>query len=219
MDKKKGDQTGKQSRADGRGFPNYLLQRTDGRQQEERKVPAAFQRKDTRATGNHVPFLESRPNAYRQHQDAVAGEKTRSAQSEERMIKREERIRSSLPLYARHKSRRPFRPTELPSLWRKQEEAPQRDYDMPALKAAMRLLDRDLILLDLNPVPEGEVASDKGKKAALPGTIGTLKSRPNRALHRSLSGIMEQERVHESRKRERLHLKRNNPDGFSSYFE
>lgn len=188
-------------------FPNHLIQRPVLKNQESRT--------DTR----QVPFLERKTAASHQSRPTTEAAKARVPQREVPASKREERTRNSLPVFAQHKSRRPFRPTRLPSTWRKRDEEEEREYDFPRLKTELRIANRDLILLDLNPPVEEERASRRSSRNQLSGSIQPSRNRPKRALHRSLSGIMEQERVQDSRKQDSLRLRRKNQEGYSSYFE
>lgn len=225
MDKDNKEQSRRSRRAQGRDarspkdFPNYLIQRPTLKNQEERHHSTAFNGKEARTGNGQVPFLERKPEAGQQRSKTAENPASRAGQRGMPSPKKEERTRSSLPVFAQHKSRRPFRPTRLPSTWRKREEQDEQEYDFSLLKKELRIAERDLILIDLTPPDEPEPTGQRGGENDLPAANPLLRKRPNRALHRSLSGIMEQERVQESRKRDGLRLKRRNEHGYSSYFE
>ena len=104
--------------------------------------------------------------------------------------------------HSSYKSRRPFKPTETPSLWQQQKNASLKadNVNFQQIKEALYVSDDELILIDTNP-----------PKITTAATKETKKTFKNRALNRSLKGIMEQEKLQNPGKNKSLWTTKSGP--------
>ena len=200
-------------------FPNYLVSETDeSAQSEQRTAPtSSFIAKEMLNTKPSVPFLHQNQGVLQNHQDTkpeTIAEKDyfvreqRRFNKEKRVLREQQRWQLNGTFY---QSRRPFRPTEFPSLW---NQLPERKVEKPtnykALKRALLIPSDQLILIDKNPpkddVPKKEATTEKSAP-------------PKKALHRSLKGIMEQEKLQNTWSTPSSLPKKTPPSGFRSYFK
>lgn len=152
-------------------FPNYLKgeQKMDEPHLKKEIKESTFVADEKLDTTPSVPFLQdaSKLNRREQHE-----------------LENNRRLNYSL-----YRSRRPFKPTEVPSLWQPKERATVKTdkVNFQRIKEDLYVSDEELILIDTNP-PEMTPVSQETKKTLKDNTT-------NKALNRSLKGIMEQEKL------------------------
>lgn len=169
-------------------FPNYLMN-TSGNDETEaggrQAHSSSFVAADMHGATPSVPFLREHKESFQRYQKENPEMRIRKDYvSEERVRLREERREKTTQSQTFYKSRRPFRATEIPSIWNANVREEKRTIDYEELKEQLHVDTADLILLDLNPPTEV-------KKKPIP-----RKEKANKALHRSLGLIMEQEQAH-----------------------
>ncbi|MGP6146840.1 hypothetical protein [Jeotgalibaca sp. A122] len=168
-------------------FPNYLMNTPDNKEPEKgglQKQPSSFVASGMHSVTPSVPFLREHKNSFQRHQKENPDMQIRKElASQERIRQREERREKTKQSYAYYKSRRPFRASELPSIWNANSREEKRGIDYGEIKEQLYVAPDDLILIDLYPPRETE------KRPA------TVNKRTNKALHRSLGLIMEQEQA------------------------
>lgn len=193
-------------------FPNYLLTTSEKNKTEKsghQSQPSSFIASGMHGATPSVPFLREHKNSFQRHQKENPQMRIRKDfVSEERLRIQEERREQSQQSYSFYKSRRPFRSAEIPSIWRSRnnnEEKHEINYD--DIKEQLFVNTADLILIDLNP------PSEPTKK-----TTKTENKKTNKALHRSLGLIMEQEQAHTRLQRNTIPDKAS-VNGVKSFFD
>lgn len=200
-------------------FPNYLVSKQVGEKQtvkDETTQSSSFIADGLLDATPSVPFLRNGKDLFADHHRDTKQEEQAQKDyfaEEKKRFNKEKWVQKKSQTFSLYKSRRPFKPTEVPSLWNslsyKEEKASTINYQQ--IKEELTIPNEDLILLDLNPPKDEEI-----KKAASEGNPTT---KTKKALHRSLSGIMEQERIQNNRQSETIRPDKPNYNGFNSFFE
>lgn len=176
-------------------FPNYLLNTSAHDEKETEKSERQSQHTTFVASDMHgatpsVPFLREHKHSFQRYQKENPEAKIRKDYiSEERKRQREENSEKASQVFSFYKSRRPFRASEIPSIWNTNPRDEKGSTDYSRIKEQLYVNDADLILVDLN------LSTDHEKKS-------TVSRKTNKALHRSLGLIMEQEQAHSWSQRE-----------------
>lgn len=172
-------------------FPNYLMNdpQQERRNRRDRQAqPSSFVASDMHGVAPSVPFLKEHKNSFQRYQKENPQMRIRKDYiSEERLRQREERREQMARAHAFYQSRRPYRATEIPSVWNSNPRAEAKgELDYRTIKEQLRIADDDLILIDLDPPTETKEVEKK---------IPASNKKTNKALHRSLGLIMEQEQT------------------------
>lgn len=168
-------------------FPNYLLNTSNNdetEKSERQSQPTTFVASDMHGATPSVPFLKEHKHSFQRYQKENPEAKIQKDYiSEERMRQREENREKAAQVFSFYKSRRPFRASEMPSIWNANPREEKGEIDYSEIKEQLYVNDAHLILIDLNPSTEVEKKATSSRKS-------------NKALHRSLGLIMEQEQAH-----------------------
>ena len=168
-------------------FPNYLLNTSEDAEAEKsgrQSQTTLFVASDMHGATPSVPFLREHKHSFQRYQKENPEARIRKDYiSEERIRQREEQREKVAQTHSFYKSRRPFRASEIPSIWGASPREEKDKLDYSEIRKQLHVNDADLILVDLNPSTEDEKKS-------------TINKKTNKALHRSLGLIMEQEKAH-----------------------
>lgn len=214
----------KKRTAETNSFPNYLVnkqekERTNTEKKQE-GTPSPFIADQLLDTRPGVPFLQQNKDAFHQHRESQKTTYRKNYFAEEKRRFNEEKRReknSDLPSYALYKSRRPFRATEIPSLWSSLPKRTDAAIHYEKLKEELFVPTEDLILLDLHPPEDIE---DEGNTHEKDERAVELPPKTKKALNRSLLGIMEQEKYQQSAwKNGDARPQKPSSTGYSSYFD
>ena len=210
-----------------KAFPNYLITQTDhdqNKEVKEKKQADSFIAEGMLDATPTIPFL--RESKYSFNDDPFdKKEEEKVVQKdyfveEKKRFEKEKRTQANGPSFSLYKSRRPFKPTEVPSLWNSLTYRTETDdkQDYSRLKKELQVADEDLILVDLNPKQAGQ-PPQISKPLVQEEVEAELPNKTKKALNRSLLGIMEEEGLANQALANNARPAKPNHSGFHSFFE
>lgn len=210
-----------------KAFPNYLITQTDNDQNKEvkeTKQADSFIAESMLDATPTIPFLRQSKDSFNDHlfeqkEEEKVVQKDYFVEEKKRFEK-EKRTQASATSFSLYKSRRPFKPTEVPSLWNSLTYRTETDdkQDYSRLKKELQVADDDLILVDLNPKKQLP-PSQTSKPLVQEEVEAELPNKAKKALNRSLLGIMEEEGLANQALANNARPAKPNHSGFHSFFE
>lgn len=184
-------------------FPNYLKKEDEEHGILEEKgdsaQPSSYISQDLLHPMDTVPyirhnkaaFVSFRDQAVKPAEDVFAVEKKRLKDEKQK----ERRTELGMHPFASYKSRRPFQLTEVPEPLKGWENLKEKKIDYRAIAALLSKNSSDLLIFELAPPVEDDVALAEDSEEI--SELQPLEGKSKRAMNRSLLGIMEQERSYD----------------------
>lgn len=185
-------------------FPNYLKKEDEEHVVPEEKgdsaQPSSYISQDLLNPMDTVPYIRHNKEAFvsfrdknvKPAEDVFAVEKKRLKDEKQK----ERRTELGMHPFASYKSRRPFQLTEVPEPLKGWENLNEKKIDYRAIAALLKKNSSDLLIFELAPPVEDDVALEEDSVET--SELQPLEGKSKRAMNRSLLGIMEQERSYDT---------------------